>query len=158
MLWVYGGILFMLGVAFAPIPDALTRVLMVVWLAFWYFAFAKSQVKHVEAVQQNGVTYEKKGWLKPLLAASVGLLTFILALGFLSQPPITEILESQSVGLVTRIITEKSGGKERCTRVKITETIPGGRYRALAYLNDGRVLNISLEVRGDEFYVEIPPQ
>ena len=158
MLWVYGGILFILGVTFAPIPDAWSRVLMVVWLASWYFGFAKPQVKHVEAIQLNGVTYEKKAWLKPLGAASVALLTLILAFGILSQPPMTEVLESQSVGLVTRIIAEKAGGKERCTRVKITETLSGGRYRALAYLNDGSILNISLEVRGDEFYVEIPPQ
>lgn len=158
MLWVYVGILFLSGVMFAPIPDAWSRVLMVVWLALWYFGDAKAQVKHVQAVQLNGVTYEKKPWLKPLSAASVAFLTLIFAFGLLAQPSMNEMLESQSVGLVTRIISEKAGGKDKCTRVKITETLSGGRYRALAYLNDGSVLNISLEVRGDEFYVEIPPQ
>jgi len=158
MLWVYGGILFLLGTTFAPIPDAWIRVLMVAWLALWYFGFAKAQMKHVEAMQLNGATYEKKAWLKPLVAAAVALLIFIFSLGLLAQPTMTEILESQSVGLVTRIITEKSGGKERCTRVKITQTISEGRYRALAYLNDGKVLDVSLEVRGDEFYLEILPQ
>lgn len=158
MLWVYGGVLFLLGTMFAPIPDAWSRILGFVWLASWYFGFAKAQVKHVEAIQLSGATYEKKGWLKPLAAGFVALLALLIAIVLLDQPPETDVLESQSVGLVTRIITENSGGKERCTRVKITETISAGRYRALAYLDDGRVLKISLEVKGDDFFVEIPPQ
>ncbi len=158
MLWVYGTIPFMLGVMLAPIPDAWSRILGTVWLASWYFGFAKPQVKHLEAMQLNGVTYEKKAWLKPLAAASLGLLTLFFALVLLYQPPVTEILESESVALVTRIIAEKSGDKARCTRVKITETISASRYRARAHLDDGRILNISLEVQGDEFFVEIPPQ
>ncbi len=58
--------------------------------------------------------------------------------------------------LVTQIVREQWGGSARCTRVLITRDLGRGYYHAIAYLDNGRSLAISIQTGGNMVYVTIP--
>lgn len=123
----------------------------------WNFSSAKKQVDHVKDLP----AYEKKAWSKPLLAGLCGLLIYFsvaFGLALATQPSITTTLESESVSTVSQIIKEQSTMNTRCNKVKIVKELPDKSYQAIAYLENGNTLNISIKIKGDQFYVEIPAQ
>lgn len=157
MKWVYGGLVFLTLVLLIPMPDALGRYVGLGFLIAWNFSSAKKQVDHVK----NLPAYEKKAWSKPLLAGLCGLLIYFsvaFGLALATQPSITTTLESESVSTVSQIIKEQSTMNTRCNKVKILKELPDKSYQAVAYLENGNTLNISIKIKGDQFYVEIPAQ
>jgi hypothetical protein len=157
MFFAYGYMVLLILFLFLPIPDALGRLIGLGALIGWYFSHGKTQVKHVE----NGVHYEKKSWLMPILAGFVGLIVYFgiaIGIGLSSQPSIKDTLEKESVSVVTQIVSEQSTLNTKCRKVTITEELPDKSYRAIAHLENGNTLNISIKIKGDQFYVEIPAQ
>lgn len=59
--------------------DALSRVAAIVLLFTWYFASARHQTAYVKS--RFGKTYLRKGWLKPLALAVLGIVAFVFAMG-----------------------------------------------------------------------------
>ena len=104
-----------------------------------------------------GGTYVKKPWILPLSVALAGLIA-IFTIFNPAQPSITQSLESESVSVVSQIIKEQSTMNTRCNKVKIVKELPDKNYQAVAYLENGNTLNISIKIKGDQFYVEIPAQ
>ena len=157
MKWVYGGLVFLTLVLLIPMPDAIGRYVGLGFLIAWNFSSAKKQVDHVK----NLPAYEKKAWFKPLLAGLCGLLIFFsvaFGLALANEPSIKTSLESGSVSIVSQIIKEQSTMNTRCNKVKIVKELPDDNYQAVAYLDNGNTLNISIKIKGDQFYVEIPSQ
>lgn len=60
--------------------------------------------------------------------------------------------------VVTDIIRNQLNGETSCRRVTITEDLGDGFYTARASLANGNTIRISIEVRGSDVYVQIPPQ
>lgn len=157
MIWVYAGALFLLSSLFLTLPVAASRAIGPIWLFSWYFTSAKAQIKHVGAMTSAGGTYVKKPWILPLSVALAGLIA-IFTIFNPAQPSITQSLESESVSVVSQIIKEQSTMNTRCNKVKIVKELPDKNYQAVAYLENGNTLNISIKIKGDQFYVEIPAQ
>jgi hypothetical protein len=68
MAWVYGYVIFILTSLFINIPPVLGLGV----LLGWYFSSAKGQVKYIK---ENGVSYQKKSWGKPL---KIGFSAFVI--------------------------------------------------------------------------------
>ena len=64
-------------------------------------------------------------------------------------------LEDAARPLVTQIIKD-NGGSARCTRVEITNNSGDGYYRAIASLDNGRYVNITIQKTRSMVYVEMP--
>ena len=64
-------------------------------------------------------------------------------------------IENSACPVVTRIVQEKLGGTAKCIRVKITENVGGGYYKAIATLSDGSDLRVMIEDRGNSIYVTV---
>lgn len=75
-----------------------------------------------------------------------------------TQPSITEILEAESVSLVTQIAQEQLGGTTSCKTVSIVEEASDGFYHAIAYMNDGDSIKIIIELKEDQIFVTVPNQ
>lgn len=157
MKWVYGGLVFLVLILIVPMPDALGRYIGLGFLIAWNFSSATKQVDYVKSLP----TYEKKAWSKPLLAGLCGIFVyFTVAFGLTiaTEPSLTTTLESKSVSMVTQIIKEQSSVDTRCNKVEIVKELPDKSYQAIAYLENGNTLKISIKIQGDQFYVEIPAQ
>lgn len=155
MTFVYSYILLYVLMLILPIPDALTRIIGIAAIAIWYFSHAKTQIKHVE----NGISYEKKSWTLALLSGIAGMIIFFtaaFAVGELSQPSIQETLEKESVTVVTQILKDQTTLKTSCRKVIITKSLPNKTYQAIAQLENGNTLDITIKVKGEQFYVEFP--
>lgn len=90
-------------------------------------------------------------------------LALISAVIFVATPwvhphsPIKEI-EASSVSLVTQIVQDQLGGTATCKAVSVENEVSDGFYRAIAYLDNGNTLKISIELQGDQILVTIPSQ
>ena len=156
MIWVYVGFVFLIAVFF--LPDNLGAGPGLIFIFAWYFSSAKGQVKYLK---ENNISYDKKAWGKPLLLAFVGLVAYLaLAIGIISatEPSESEVLESESVSLVTQIVQDQLGGTATCKAVAIEKSVSDGFYHAVAYLDNGNELKIVIEHKGDQIFVTIPDQ
>lgn len=86
MWWVYIDIVFLLVLPF--LPDEVGGLPGILFILAWYFTSAKSQVKYI---REHGIEYQKKSWLKPILAGITGLLVYV---------GIFSIMDSGDVGIV----------------------------------------------------------
>jgi uncharacterized membrane protein YfcA len=59
--------------------DGLSRAVAIGLLFAWYFSSARHQTAYVK--ERFGKSYPRRGWLKPLLLAVLGVLGFLLAMG-----------------------------------------------------------------------------
>ena len=71
---------------------------------------------------------------------------------------IRQNIEDTACPLVTQIVRTQLAGTAECKGVTITEDVGEGVYRAKALLNNGRDLAITIEHKGDEVSVTVPPQ
>ncbi|MBM4028330.1 MAG: hypothetical protein FJ280_23495 [Planctomycetes bacterium] len=156
MIWVYVGFVFLLVVLF--LPDNVGYIPGPAFILAWYFSSAKGQVKYLK---ENNINYEKKAWGKPLLLGLAGLVAyFVVIFGVISatEPSLNEVLESESVSLVTEIVQNQLGGTATCKAVSIVKEVSDGFYHAVAYLDNGNKLEIAIEYKGDQIFVTIPEQ
>lgn len=112
MIWVYVGFVFLIVVLF--LPDNVGSGPGLIFILAWYFSSAKGQVKYLK---ENNIIYNKKTWGKPLLLGLGGLVAyFVIAIAIISstEPSISEVLEAESVSLVTQIVKEQLGGTATC--------------------------------------------
>lgn len=157
MIWVYVGFVFLIVVFFLP-DNFGSAPLGFIFIIAWYFSSAKGQVKYLK---ENNISYDKKAWGKPLLLGLVGYAVyFVIAIGILSatEPSVTEVLESESVSLVTQIVQDQFGETATCKAVSIEKAVSDGFYHAVAYLDNGNELKIAIEHKGDQIFVTIPDQ
>lgn len=157
MIWVYVGFAFLLGVV-QFLPDNVGSVSGLIFIFAWYFSSAKGQVNYLK---ENNINYEKKAWGKPLLLGLAGLAAyFVVAVGIISatEPSLNEVLESESVSLVTQIVQNQLGGTAVCKAVSIEKEVSDGFYHAVAYLDNGNELKIAIELKGDQILVTAPEQ
>ena len=159
MWWVYGGAAYLcLLLALSGLVTAReTSPLGMIFFASWYLWSGLAQVKLVKA----GLAYEKKEWTKPLLMGIGGAAVFFaVAVGIViaREPTVAQRLETASVAVVTRIVKEQLHGTSACKGVQVVETLPDGVYRAVATLEDGKTLQVTLRTRDGRFTVEIPRQ
>lgn len=69
------------------------------------------------------------------------------------------MIEEAACPVVTDIIKSKLFGSATCKAVTITDEVSSGFYRAIATLNNGNELRITIEERDDgQIYVQIPNQ
>ena len=92
---------------------------------------------------------------RPKLHFGVWIVSFAVSIG------LAFVLESRTLQdaarpVVTEIIREQLGGSAKCIRVRITDDIGGGYYKAVATLDNGNDIRILIEARGDMIYVTIP--
>lgn len=165
MIWVYIGFVFLIVALF--LPDNFGSGPGIIFIIAWYFSIAKGQVKYLK---ENNISYNKKAWGQPLLLGIAGLVIyFAIAIGVitateptpnevLNEPSITEVLESESVSLVTQIVREQLGGAAMCKAVSINKALSEDFYHAVAYLDNGNELKIVIELKGDQIIVTIPDQ
>ena len=156
MIWVYVGFVFLLVVLF--LPDNVGSGPGLIFILAWYFSSAKGQVKYLK---EKDINYEKKAWGKPLLLGLAGLVVyFVVAFGVISatEPSLNEVLESESVSLVTQIVQNQLGSTAACKAVSIEKEVSDGFYHAVAYLDNGNELKIAIEHKGDQIFVTIPNQ
>ena len=156
MIWVYVGFVFLLVNLF--LPDNAGSGPGLIFILAWYFSSAKGQVNYLK---ENNINYEKKAWGKPLLLGLAGLVAyFVFAVGIISatEPSLNEVLESESVSLVTQIVQNQFGGAASCKAVSIEKEVSDGFYHAVAYLDNGNELKIAIELKGDQILVTIPEQ
>ncbi|MDW8241591.1 MAG: DUF4339 domain-containing protein [Thermogemmata sp.] len=65
-------------------------------------------------------------------------------------------LEDTAQSLVTQIVREQLHGTAKCVRVRVTESLGNGYYKAVATLDNGNDLRVLIQKRGDMVYVTIP--
>ncbi|MDB4637826.1 MAG: hypothetical protein P8M30_08330 [Planctomycetaceae bacterium] len=84
----------------------------------------------------------------------------MVAFGIISatEPSLNEVLESESVSLVTQIVQNQLGGTVTCKAVSIEKEVSDGFYHAVAYMDNGNELKIAIELKGDQIIVKIPDQ
>ena len=166
MVWFYASIVTTLTLVcligfttYAP----LFRALPLLFLVIWYYVCAKKQVKFIKV---NQINYEKKSWGKPLLFGIAGhviafIVTFILFMVFAFSNVIdlpNEVIEESSIPAVTQILHTQLDRNANCNSVTITEEISSGVYNAIANLDDGTELKITINVKGMQLYINVPPQ
>ena len=159
MGWVYGGAAYfcLLLATSGIVTTRETSPLGMIFFAAWYMTSGLAQVKLVK----EGLAYEKKSWTKPLLIGFGALaVIFALAVGIAiaRQPSVAQRLETASVAVVTRIVKEQLHGTSACKSVQVVETLPDGVYRAVATMEDGKTLPVTLRTKDGRFTVEIPRQ
>ncbi len=159
MGWVYGGAAYfcLLLATSGIVTTRETSPLGMIFFAAWYVTSGLAQVKLVK----EGLAYEKKSWTKPLLIGFGALaVIFALAVGIAiaRQPSVAQRLETASVAVVTRIVKEQLHGTSACKSVQVVETLPDGVYRAVATMEDGKTLPVTLRTKDGRFTVEIPRQ
>lgn len=103
--------------------------------------------------QRCNVTGSKK--ILPLVWVIAAASPFIA--DYLSRDTLTA---DAACPIVTRIISERLGSNSsKCMKVKITEKVTKGFYKASATLDNGNDIDITIEEKGDDqIYVRIPPQ
>lgn len=156
MMWVYFGFVFLLVVLF--LPDGVGATPGIIFLLVWYSSSGKGQAK---LIKDQNINYEKKTWDRPLLLGLAGFIAYLsvaVAIFWTIDPSIDEIVESESVSLVTQLVHEQLGGTANCSTVSIKKEISPGFYRAVAHLDNGDELEIVIELNGDMLSVGIPNQ
>ncbi len=158
MFWVYGALVVLLVALVLPqsvLRDVRHLPLMALLLA-WYFLSAKPQVAYI---RDNAISYEKRTWVLPLAIGFVGLVLYsVVASAFVSSPerPIVELLEAESVELVTGMVQERLGPSTSCEGVSLEkEQVSEGTYHGVARLNDGTELPIAVEFDGRQMSVSL---
>lgn len=154
MIWVYVGFVFLIVNLF--LPENYGSGPGLIFIFAWYFSSAKGQVKYLK---EKKIIYNKKAWGKPLLLGLGGSTAYILiAIAIISstEPSSSEVLEAESVSLVTQIVQEQLGGTATCKAVSIEKAVSDGFYHAVAYLDSGEELKITIEHEGDQIFVTIP--
>ena len=157
MIWVYVGIVLLLFVV-PFLPDALGSKPMGVFFLIWIFLSGNGQIKYFK---QNNIDYQKKAWMKPLLAGFVGFVVWfsVLFVGITAmEPSINEEEESSSVNLVTQIIQEQYNGTATCKAVSIQKEVSEGFFLATAYMDSGHELKVMIELKEGQVLVTIPNQ
>ncbi len=86
MAWFYGYIFFMAAYAFILpyfllTPDFLDYTYAIVVSTIWYFFDGKEQVRYI---RESQLSYERKGWLKPILTACA-IISLWVGLGYASD-------------------------------------------------------------------------
>ncbi len=156
-VWFYVLLLIILGSFF--IPDAKAGGLVIVLALLYYFLSGRKQTQYVKA---NNIEYEKKPWTKPILLGLMIPLIFVTVLGLswkgIEKASNNNIIEATSVDLVTQIIEKEFESDIKCKAVHIEKEISDGFYHAVAYLDNGNELKISIERKGDQIQVAIPEQ
>ena len=66
-------------------------------------------------------------------------------------------LEESAVPVVDQILRENVENPAKCVSVSIEKKIADKLYKAKAQLDNGNELVITIEDRGDQIYVQIPP-
>lgn len=107
--------------------------------------------------------YTRKGQLKTV---SKGLKIFFIIAGivWLLQIPAMiakdekGVIEKSACPLVTQIIHEQFKKTATCKIVKVTQDLGNGLYKAEATLDNGNDIKITVERKGDNIEVTIPPQ
>ncbi len=185
IIWAYVSFVFQLAILF--LPDNVGSAPALIFLFVWYFSSAKGQVKYLKKnnINYEKKTWAKPlllgvaGLVVYILAASTFLSVFEPSRslnGFVEscanwlvepsqslkevfKPSRNEILESNSVNLVNKILIKNLGEDvPQCTDVSITEEQPDGFYYGVAHLDNGNELKITIELEDDQILVTIPPQ
>lgn len=156
MRWVWCGFLFLAIVPF--LPDSLGSAPGIGFVFAWYFTSAKAQIKYIS---EHKVNYNKQSWIKPLLIGLAGIVIYyfaILGIVTASQPSLAKVLEIESVDIVTKIVREQLGGTSDCSSVSLGTEVSEGHYNAVANLDGGKKLNITIKSKDGQIFVEIPRQ
>jgi len=154
MMWVYVGFAFFVGVIF--LPDSVGTLPGFIFIIAWYFTIGKKQATYLRV---NSIKYQKRPWKKPLLIGAAGFIVYVAIGGCIisvMQPSTSKILEKESVSLVTSIVQKQLGEKTACKTVAITNESPKGFYNGVAYMDNGKELKITIEVKGEQMLVSIP--
>jgi len=111
---------------------------------FWVFLIPVYLWKRAGLLKQK--KYYFLGWI----------VAFILSI-FLTTRVNQSIIEEYACPVVTQIIQEQFGGQATCKAVRIDEEVIDGFYRATAILDNGNVLQITIEEKeNNQIYVQIP--
>lgn len=156
MLWVYAGFFFLASIFF--LPDSLGSKPGIIFVALWYFTTGKKQINYLK---ESGIEYQRKSWTKPLLTGSASAAIFvgiIFTYAFATSPSTEEIIEKESVSLVTQVLQQQLGVTVSCTRVHIRKKAAPNIYLAYAYISDGDKLDINIEIKGEQILLTIPKQ
>lgn len=163
MVWFYVSIVILLIIVILAGIMPMFRVLALAYLVVWYLACAKRQVHYIK---RNQINYEKKDWGKALLFGAAGyvvlfVLNFILffALTYANVVKLPKsIIEESSAPVVTQLIQTQLNLESSCNSVTITDEISSGVYNAIANLDDGTQINLIINVKGNNLYINVPPQ
>ena len=156
MYWVYGYFVFIIISMY--LTDNAAKAIGLAYLIAWNFISARGQIKYIK---ENNIHYEKKKWWKPIsiaVVASIIFVTVTIAIASATTPSIDEVLESESVSIVTQIYREQLNREETCKSVTIKQKLSGELYDAVAFLDTGNTVNISIEIKNDQILVSIPEQ
>ena len=161
-VWVFGGGFVLVAVCFLNwtnlLPHAMlyTKYFNMLTVAWWIHSGQK-QYKFVQATWPD---YQKKSWTRPLLFA--GLMTIwvfglSLAIGFDQYTALErkrfELIQTKAVELVNESIPEQEKGTYLCTHVFIGNEATAGTFNAVAYYDDGDVLDIVIRSDGQEIQI-----
>jgi len=152
------------------LPTEAVGLLTLGYFLVWYLAEAKGHIAYVRENVAPG--YPRRPWVLPLSCALVALALLVFSIGAMAEfrgdgrgrtfPPmemksVEESLEEQAVGMVSEILASSAkygySRAPKCIRVKITEEIVDGFYRADATLDTGRDLPITIEVKDSTIHV-----
>lgn len=90
-------------------------------------------------------------------ALSAGWVVSMVVAAAVSYSEANTAVESAAMPLVTQIIREHEPNGAICVRVRVTETVSYGYYRAVATLSNGNDLRIMIETRGKSISVVVSP-
>ena len=125
---------------------------LIACLGVWIISFPVYLAKRGEFMRAN----EKAGKSTPATIGGVTVIVLVIALGVLFVLGAKrESLEQTAKELVTQIIQQKMYSTTTCARVKVTEEVASGLYRATATLDNGNDLKITIEDQGDKVLVRI---
>jgi hypothetical protein len=167
-LWMIPGFVLPFLALFL-LPTEAVGLLTLGYFLVWYLAEAKD---HIAYVRENvAPDYPRRSWVLPLSCALVALALLVFSIGAMAEwskgtggsdptrqtQSVEESLEEQAVGMVTKILASDGGyaysRAPKCIRVKITEEIVDGFYRATATLDTGRDLPITIESKDGTIHV-----
>lgn len=109
------------------------------------------------------IYYKNQGPLKTI-PKWIKILFIIATIGWLSKVVVMiakdekDVIEKSACPLVTQIIHEQLKKTATCKIVKVTQDLGSGLYKAEATLDNGNDIKITVEQKGDNIEVTIPPQ
>jgi len=86
----------------------------------------------------------------------IGIAVVAIVLGVVLMGGSQSNIESDAVPLVTEIIQNQLGGGAECIGVSIDDEPTEGFYRAIAILDNGNELAITIQHDGENVFVRIP--
>ena len=139
-------------------PGLWTIATWLLWIvAFPLYLINRSKLIEKAKQKPQNVPEKRRKIVLGILGVVVVVVVFT---GIFSMSAGKSNIEKSAIPVVNQIIHEQLSADPtvECVQVKLGEEFADNNYHATATLNNGNALKITIQIKGEQFYVQIPNQ